>query len=122
MLLASRRPLLHQILGVHLRPVHFCLGKRPARTLNADGPLYDFKLWAGIHKLPHQAEVSARQGLTKPYPDYEALHGQFSRLVKLDQLLQLVTQGHQMFGPSILRPEQLLRRAPLLGLVELRDI
>ena len=118
MLLAFWRPLLHQLLGVHLRPVHFRSGKSHARTLNADGLLYDFKSWAGIHKPLYQAEVAARQGLARPHLDYETLHGQFGRLVKLDQLLQLVAQGHRMFGPSILRPEQLLRRASLLGLVK----
>ena len=75
MLLALRQPLRHQLLGIHLRPVHFRTGKGPARTFNADGPLYDFKLWAGIHKPLYQAEVAARQGLARPHPDYETLHG-----------------------------------------------
>ena len=107
MLLALRRPL-HQLHGVQLRPVHLRPGKSPARTLDADGPLYDFKPWAGIHKPPHQTEVADRQGITRPHPDYKTIHGLFGCLVKLDQLLQLVSQGHGVFGPSILRPEQLL--------------
>ena len=115
MLLAFRRPLLHQLLGVQLRLVHLRPGKSPARTLDADGPLYDFKPGASVHKPPYQAKIAAGPGLARPHPDYETLHGQFGRLVKLDQLLQLVAQGHRMFGPSILRPEQLLRRAPFLG-------
>ena len=122
MLLALRRPLLHQLFGVHLRPVHFRPGKSPARTLNADEPLYDFKLGAGVHKPPHQAEIAARKGLTRPHLDYETLHGQFGRLVKLDQLLQLVAHGHWVFGPGILRLEQLFHRAPLLSSVKLRGI
>ena len=68
MLLALRRPLLHQLFGVHLRPVHFRPGKSPARTLNADGLLYDFKPPAGIHKPPHQTEVATQQGLARPHP------------------------------------------------------
>ena len=71
---------------------------------------------------PHQTEVAAGQGLAGPHPDYKALHGMFGRLVNLDQLLQLVAQGHGVFGPSILRPEQLLRRAPFFGLIELFGI
>ena len=50
MLLALRRPLLHQLFGVQLRLVHLRPGKSPARTLDADGPLYNFKPWAGIHQ------------------------------------------------------------------------
>ena len=49
-LLSLRRPLLHQLFGVQLRPVHLRPGKSTARTLDADGPLYDFKPWAGVHK------------------------------------------------------------------------
>ena len=94
MLLALRWPLLHQLFGVHLRPEHFRLGKSPARTLNADIPLYDFKPWAGIYYPLDKAEVAAGQGLARPQPDYEVLHGQFGRLVEFDQLLQLVTQGN----------------------------
>ena len=122
MLLAFRRPLLHQLYGVQLRLVHLRPGKSPARTLNADGPLYDFKPWAGIHKPPYQTEVATRQGLARPHPDYKTLHGLFGRLVELDQLLQVVAQGHRMFGPNILRPEQLFHRAPFLGPVELCGI
>ena len=54
-------------------------------------------------------EVAVGKGVARAHPDYKALHGLFGRLVKLDQLLQLVAQGHWVFGPSILRPEQLLR-------------
>ena len=108
MLLALRRPLLHQLHGVQLRLVHLRPGKSPACTLDVDEPLDDFKPWASFHKPPHQAELAAGQGLARPHPDYKAPHGLFGRLVKFDQLLQLVTQGHGVFGPSILRPEQLL--------------
>ena len=90
MLLALRRPLLHQLHGVQLRLVHLRLGKSPARTLDADGLLYNFKSWAGIYEPPHQTEVAVRQGISRPHPDYKTLHGLFGRLVKLDQLLQLV--------------------------------
>ena len=122
MLLALQRPLLHQLYGVQLRLVHLRPGKSPARTLDVDGPLYDFKPWAGIHKPPHQSEVALRQGIARPHPDYKTLHGLFGRLVELDQLLQLVAQGHWVFGPSILIPKQLLRRAPLLSPVKLHGI
>src|SRR3954469_9151748 len=83
---------------------------------------YDFQPWAGIHKQPHQAEVAVGKGIARPHPDYKAPHGLFGRLVELDQLLQLVAHGHRVFGPSILRPEQLLRRAPLLSPVELHGV
>ena len=84
MLLALQRPRRHQHLGIHLRPVHFRTGKGPAHTFNADGPLYDFKPWSGIHKPPYQTEVATRQGLARPHPDYKTLHGLFGRLVELD--------------------------------------
>ena len=122
MLLALRRPLLNQLHGVQLRPVHLRPGKSPLCTLDADGPLDDFKSWAGFYKPPYQTEVAARQGITRPHPDYEILHGMFGRLVKLDQLLQLVAQGHWVFGPSILRPEQLFCRDLLLSSVKIRGI
>ena len=109
MLLALRWPLLHKLQGIQLRLVHLRPGKSSTCTFDADGPLYDFKPWAGFHKPPHQTEVAAGQGLARPYPDYKTLHGLFGRLVELDPLLQLVAQRHEVFGPSILRPEQLLR-------------
>ena len=101
-----RRPLLHQLHGVQLRPVHLRPGKSPARTLDADRLLYGLQPWAGIHKKPHQAKVAVGKGVTRPHPDYKAPHGLFGRLVQLDQLLQLVAHGHRVFGPSILRLEQ----------------
>ena len=36
MLLARRRPILHQLLRIHLAPVHFSTGKRPTGTFDAD--------------------------------------------------------------------------------------
>ena len=105
MLLALRRPLRHQLLSVHLCPVHFRMGLGHARTFNADGPLNDFKPRTGTYQPLYKAEVAAGQGLARPQPDYEVLHGQFCRLVKFDQLLQLVALGHRMFGPNILGPE-----------------
>ena len=109
MLLALRWPLLHQLLSVHLGPVHLRTGKSPACTFDADRPLDDLQPWEGIHKPPHQAEVAVGKGVARPHLDYKALHGLFGRLVQLDHLLQLVAQRHRVFGPSILRPEQLLR-------------
>ena len=102
MLLALRRPLLHQLLSVHLGPVHLRTGKGPACTLDADGLLYGLQPWAGIYKPPHQAIVAVGKGVARPHPDYEALHGLFGRLMQLNQLLQLVARRHRMFGPSIL--------------------
>ena len=104
--------LLHQLHGVQLRPVHLRPGKSPTRTLNAGGPPYDFKPGAGVYKPPYQAEIAVGQGLTRPHPYYKAPHGLFGRLVKLDQLLQLVAQGHSVFSPRILRPEQLSIELP----------
>ena len=109
MRLALRRPILHQLLRIQLAPMHLRTGKGPAGTLNANGSLDDFQTQIGIHHPLDQAEVAGGQGLTRPYPDYEILHSHFGRLVEFDQLLQLVTHWHCMFGPSILGPEQLLR-------------
>ena len=80
----------HKLLGIHLAPVHLCVGKGPTGTLNTGGVLDDFNPRARIHQPPHQAEVAPRHGLLRPQPNYEALHGLFGRLVELDQLLQLV--------------------------------
>ena len=117
MLLALRWRVHHKLLGIHLAPVHLCVGEGPTGTLNTGGVLDNFNPRARIHQPPHQAEVAPKHGLLRPQPNYEALHGTFGRLVELDQLLQLVAKGHRMFGLSILRPEHFFRRAPLFGLV-----
>src|SRR3954465_10830973 len=118
MLLPRRRPVPHKLLTVQLTPVHLCTGQGPTGTFNADGALDDLEPWTGLHQPPHQPEVAPRQGLSRPQPNYEALHGLFRRLVELDQWLQLVAQGHSVSGLSILRPEHHLHRAALLGSVE----
>src|SRR3954462_14393598 len=115
MLLPLRRPVLHQLLTVKLTPVHLCTSKGPPGTFDADGTLDDLKPWTGLHQPPHQPEVAPRQGLSGPQPNYEALHGLFGRLVELDQLFQLVAQGHSVSGLNILRLEHLLCRAALFG-------
>ena len=108
----------HELLGIHLAPVHLCTGKGPTGTFDADGALDDLKPRTGLHQPPHQPEIAPRQGLSGPQPNYEALHGLLGRLVELDQLFQLVAQGHRVSGLRILRPEHLLRRATLFSLVE----
>ena len=111
-------PVLHKLLSIQLAPVHLSTGKGPTGTFNADGALDDFKPWTGLHQPPHQPEIAPRQSPSGPQPNYEALHGLFSRLVELDQLLQLVAQEHGVSVLSILRPEHLLCRAALLGPIE----
>src|SRR3954465_14388211 len=118
MLFPRRWPVLHRLLSIQLAPVHLSAGKGPAGTFNANGALDDLEPWTGLHQPPHQPEVAPRQSLSRPQPNYEALHGLFGRLVELDQLLQLVAQGHWVSGLSILRPEHLLRRAALRDSVE----
>src|SRR3954463_13208554 len=122
MLLPRRWPVLHKLLTVQLAPVHLSTGKGPPGTLDADGALDDFKPWIGPHQPLNQSEVTPRQGLSRPQPNYEAIHGLFGRLVELDQLLQLVAQGHRVSGLSILRPEHLLRRAAFFGSIECSGI
>ena len=109
MLFPWRWPVLHQLLRIQLAPMHLRTGKGLAGTLNANGSLDDFQSRTGIHHTLDQAEVASGQGLTRPHPDYEILHSHFGCPLEFDQLLQLVTQRHQMFRPNILRPEQLLR-------------
>src|SRR3954466_10974299 len=118
MLLPLRRPVPHKLLTVQLTPVQLCTGKGPTGTFDADRALDELEPWTGLHQPPHQPEVAPRQGLSRPQPNYEALHGLFGHLVELNQLLQLVAQRHRVSGLSILRPEHLLRRAALLGPVE----
>ena len=107
--LALRLSVLDQLLRIHLAPMHFDAGKGPAGTLDAHGLLDHLKPRAGIHHPLDQAKVATGHELTRPHPDYETFHSQFGRPVEFDQLLQLVTQRHRVFGPSILGPEQLLR-------------
>ena len=59
MRLALRRPILHQLLRIHLAPVHFSTGKRPTGTFNTDRSLYDLKPWAGTNEPPHKPKVAA---------------------------------------------------------------
>ena len=70
MLLALRRPLGDQLLGIHLRSVHLGAGKGHSRTFNADRSLHGFDPWAGAHKPPHKSEVAAGYGLGRPQSDY----------------------------------------------------
>src|SRR3954468_8234946 len=83
-------PVLHKLLSIQLAPVHLSAGKGPTSTFDADGALDDFEPWTGLHQPPHQPEVAPRKSLSRPQPNYEALHGLFGHLVELDQLLQLV--------------------------------
>ena len=108
MRLALWRPVLHQLLHIQLAPVHLRVGKGPAGTLNANGSLDHFKPRTCIYHPLYKAEVAGGQGLTRTHSDYEILHGHFGRPVEFNQLLQLVTQRHRVFGPSILGTEQLL--------------
>ena len=109
MRLALRRPVLHQLLRIHLAPMHLRTGKGPAGTLNANGSLDHLKPRTCVYHPLYQAEVAGRQGLTRPHLDYEIFHSHFGRPVEFNQLLQLVTQRRSIFDPSILGPEQLLR-------------
>src|SRR3954465_12300685 len=115
MLFPRRWPVLHKLLSIQLAPVHLSAGKGPTGTFDADGALDDFEPWTGLHQPPHQPKVAPRQSFYRPQPNYEALHGLFGHLMELDQLLQLVAQGHRVSGLSILRPAPPLRRASLPG-------
>ena len=108
MRLALRRSVLYQLLCIHLAPMHFDAGKGPTGTLDAHGSLDHLKSRAGIQHPLDQAEVATGHELTMPHPDYESLHSQFGRPMEFDELLQLVTQRHRVFGPSILGLELLL--------------
>ena len=77
MLLARRRPVLHKLLTVQLTRVHLCTGKGPTGTFDADGALDDLEPQTGLHQLPHQSEIAPRQSISRPQPNYEALHGLF---------------------------------------------
>ena len=66
MLLARRRPVLHQLLCIHLALVHFSMGKRPTGTFDADRALDDLEPWTSLHQPPHQPEVAPRHGLSRP--------------------------------------------------------
>ena len=61
MLLALWWRVRHELLGIHLAPVHLCAGKGPTGTFNTGGVLDDFNPRARIHQPPHQAEVAATE-------------------------------------------------------------
>ena len=65
-LLALRRPLGHQLRGVHLRPMHLSAGKGHPRAFDSDRPLDGFKPRAGTDKLLHESEVATRHGFRRP--------------------------------------------------------
>src|SRR3954462_1605234 len=60
MLLARRRPVLHQLLRLHLALVHFSTGKRPTGALDAGGALDNLKPRTSIHQPPYQPKVAPR--------------------------------------------------------------
>ena len=62
MLLSLRRPLCHQLPGIHLCPVHLSTGKGPTGTFNADGALDDFEPWTGLHQPPPTTRRSGYPG------------------------------------------------------------
>ena len=93
-LLARWRWVREKLLRIQPAPMHLCAGEGPASTFNTGGALDDLHPGARIHQPPHEAEVALRHGLSRPQPDYEALHGLLGYLVELDQLLQLVAKGH----------------------------
>ena len=57
-LLALKRPLGHQLDGVHLRPPYLDTGEGHAHALDADRPLDDVQPRAGIHQPLHESEVA----------------------------------------------------------------
>ena len=75
MLLALRRPLSHQLLGIQLCPMRLDAGKCHARTFNTDRPLHGFEPRTGTYKPLNKTEVAARYRLGRPQPDYQVLHG-----------------------------------------------
>ena len=75
MLLALRRSLGHQLLGIQLRPMRLDAGKGHARTFNVDWPLYGFEPWTGTHKPLHKSEVAVRHWIGRLQPDYKVPHG-----------------------------------------------
>ena len=122
MLLTLRWSLSHQLLSIKLPLVHLRMGKRHACTLYADRSLNDIEPRASTNNPLHESEVTAWNLLRGPQPDNQVLHGQFSRLVQFDQLLQLIDKGHRIIRRQILRPKMRLRRLLLLSPVELGNI
>ena len=74
MLLALRRSLGHQLLGIQLRPMRLNAGKGHMGTFNTDRPLHGFDPRTGTHKPLHKSEVAARYRIGRPQPDYQILN------------------------------------------------
>ena len=64
---------------------------------------YQLKQLVELHRA---AELAMKGFIVRMWP------GELGHPVEFDQLLQLVTQKHRVFGPSILGPEQLLVEFP----------
>ena len=101
-LLALKRPLGHKLDGVHLCPPDLDMGKGQACALDAERPLDNVQPRTCIHQPLHEAEVVAGYSFGRPHPDYQILHGQFGRPMQLDQLFQLIGEGHWMFWRKVL--------------------
>ena len=112
--LLDRLNLLEGLLGFGLGVVHALEGLRTLGLLCLGVMLQGLKFFDEVSEL--------FLDLINPSLLFLMLSALLGRLVQFDQLLQLVAQGNQMFGPSVLRPEQLLCRAPFFGTIELRGI
>ena len=75
MLLALRRPLSNQLLGIKLCLMRLDASKGHTRTFNTDRPFHGFEPRIGTYKPHNKTEVAARYMLGRPQPDYQVLHG-----------------------------------------------
>ena len=78
-LLARWRWVREKLLRIQFAPLHLYAGKGPTSAFDTGGALDYIQPGACIHQPPHEAKVATRHGLSRPQPDYEALHGQIGR-------------------------------------------
>ena len=92
MLLAPGWTLCYNIGGMHLCLVLLDAGEGHPSTFYARRLLDDVDMWHCIDKSLHQTEIAVRNGLSRPQPDHDVLHGSSGYLVELGPLGHLFAQ------------------------------
>ena len=88
--LAFGRSLDRHLFGIHFHLVHLDTGGSHTRSFHAGPPLDSVIPGQRINESPHEAEVAARDDLSRPQPDYDVLHGRAGHLMQLCPLCHLV--------------------------------
>ena len=106
MVLAFRWTLRHNIDGLHLPPECLDSGKSHPCTLNAHRPLHSVDTWHRVNKPLHQTEITIRNRLGWPEPDYDVHHGSARYPMKFGPLGHLFIEQQGALSCAKLRPKK----------------